>query len=332
MPSWPPLKVNWQNTIEKMSAEDFNKYALRINDIGTYVVSNTVSDFDFRLDDTRTPTDGSVTVEKLAADLAAALQYLSEAAQPGVFRLGRSLDDSVQATQVEVWVDVAGSASARIARWNSNGQYVSGNVQVGGDVDAVDRAVRVNAAAGQVRTVSFQTGGVDRWLLMATSDAESGSDAGSNLELRSRTDAGGSKTTVVRFNRQTGVITLGGALVATTIEVGNATDTTLSRSAAGVIAVEGFDLLTKSVVSLTTTATLAAVAGREYWYLFGSGAVPTAPTAVANTSVYHCKNVHTADITLAAAGAETFDGATTLTLAPNQAVTLISDNANWKVF
>jgi hypothetical protein len=173
-----------------------------------------VSDFDARLDDTRTPTDASVTLAKLTADLAAALAYLSAASAAGVtvLRLGRNVADDAQATQVEVWVDGDESGSVRVARWNSSGEYISGNLQIGGDTDANTRAVRVNAAAGQSRALSFQTGGVDRWLLIATTDAESGSDAGSNLSIRSRTDAGGAKTTVVSIDRQTGIITLGGEL------------------------------------------------------------------------------------------------------------------------
>lgn len=116
------------------------------------------------------------------------------------------------------------------------------------------------------------------------------------------------------------------------LELGNASDTTVSRVSAGVIAVEGFTVTTKSVVPVTTTATLAAVAGREYVVLLGSGAVPTIPTAVSNTSMYHVKNTTAAAISLAATSSQTFDGmAGPLVIHPNDSYTLVSDNANWVI-
>jgi len=50
------------------------------------------------------------------------------------------------------------------------------------------------------------TNGVSRWLLRNNSDAETGSNAGSNLELISRTDAGGFGQTAFRVNRASGSV------------------------------------------------------------------------------------------------------------------------------
>ena len=104
-------------------------------------------------------------------------------------------------------------------------------------------------------------------------------------------------------------------------------------AAGGMTAGGGFDVVTKSVVSLTTTATAAAIDGREYFYQLGSGAVLTLPTAVANKSIYHLKNVHTAPISVAVTSSQTIDGETgPLTILPKESYTLVSDNANWVVF
>jgi len=115
-----------------------------------------------------------------------------------------------------------------------------------------------------------------------------------------------------------------------TIQIGHASDTSVSRSAAGVLAVEGFDVTTTSVVSVTGTSTLSAVGARVYVVLLGSGAVPTLPTAVGNTSIYHLKNVHTAPISVALTSSQTIDGGTgSLTILPKQSFSIVSDNSNW---
>lgn len=114
------------------------------------------------------------------------------------------------------------------------------------------------------------------------------------------------------------------------IELGHATDCTVTRSAAGVIAVEGFTVMTKVVVSVTGTQTLSAVDGREYIVLLKSGAVPTLPTAVSNTSIYQVKNTHTDSISLATTSSQTIEG-TSLTIKPGESFTLVSDNANWVI-
>jgi hypothetical protein len=122
------------------------------------------------------------------------------------------------------------------------------------------------------------------------------------------------------------------ALGVGSVELGHATDTTLTRSAAGVLAVEGFDVQTKSVVSVTGTTTLGAVAGREYIVLLGSGAVATLPTAVSNTSIYHLKNVHTASLTVAVTSSQTIDGGTgSITVLPQQCYSLVSNGTNWVI-
>jgi hypothetical protein len=55
--------------------------------------------------------------------------------------------------------------------------------------------------------VAFRAAGLDRWLLRVNATAEAGSNAGSDFELMSRTDAGGVLQTVLRVIRSTGIAT-----------------------------------------------------------------------------------------------------------------------------
>jgi hypothetical protein len=98
----------------------------------------------------------------------------------------------------------------------------------------------------------------------------------------------------------------------------------------GTVKANGFDITTTSVVSVTGSVTLSAAANRHYVVFLGSGAVPTLPTAVGNTSIYHLKNIHTTNITVSVTSSQTIDGMTgTLDIQPKESYTLVSDNANW---
>ncbi len=62
----------------------------------------------------------------------------------------------------------------------------------------------INADAGNVRQIQFQSGGLSRWLLRTDAAAESGSDAGSDFALLARTDAGGTIDTPLTLVRAAG--------------------------------------------------------------------------------------------------------------------------------
>ena len=86
------------------------------------------------------------------------------------------------------------------------------------------------------------------------------------------------------------------------------------------------------ITTLTGSATLSAQAGCEYIYLLGSGAVPTLPTAVGNTSKYTIKNTHTAAINLATTSSQTIEGlAAPFSIEAGASVTLVSTGTNWVV-
>ncbi len=82
----------------------------------------------------------------------------------------------------------------------------------------------VNAAAGAERSFWFRTANVTRWKFYCDSTAEAGADAGSNLALAARSDAGtliGNVLTVVRAAG--GAMTLSRPIVlGSTLQLGNA--------------------------------------------------------------------------------------------------------------
>mgnify|MGYP001597483659 CR=1 FL=1 len=70
--------------------------------------------------------------------------------------------------------------------------------------------IGIDGAAGSVRQLVFRSAGLNRWILNVSSEAESGSNAGSNLQLWSRTDAGGAlSTSVIVVDRATGFVGIG---------------------------------------------------------------------------------------------------------------------------
>lgn len=121
--------------------------------------------------------------------------------------------------------------------------FASGIYQFGGDAIA-SANMYLNSAVG-IRDFIFRTAGVNRWIIRCDGTAESGADAGSNFTLRNRSDAGADLGAVLTIVRATGIatwanaVTFSAATQHTTIELGNASDTTISRSAAGLLAVEG---------------------------------------------------------------------------------------------
>lgn len=76
--------------------------------------------------------------------------------------------------------------------------------------DTMTGPLALDLAAGSPHNVEWRTGGNLRWSLGKTADAETGSDAGSNLTLASWTDAGVYKAAPIQVNRATGAMTFTG--------------------------------------------------------------------------------------------------------------------------
>ena len=86
----------------------------------------------------------------------------------------------------------------------TKGTFVSGNGATGSNHITVD-APKDTANAD----LGFRANGVNRWTIRRTADTESGSDAGSNLEIMRRNDAGTLLGAALVIFRQTGRIRIG---------------------------------------------------------------------------------------------------------------------------
>jgi hypothetical protein len=80
----------------------------------------------------------------------------------------------------------------------------------------------ISASAGQARELSFQTGGSSRWTIRTDTTGETGSNAGSDLTIVARTDAGATLSTPLKITRSTGLITLTGTLLTAVSATGGA--------------------------------------------------------------------------------------------------------------
>lgn len=133
------------------------------------------------------------------------------------------------------------------------------------------------------------------------------------------------------IDAQVGGATLFSVDNAGNIEVGHASDTTVSRYAAGVLAVQGALISTKSVTPISAPTTLSSLPGREFVYLLGTGAVPTLPTAAGSLSYYVLKNTTAGTITVSTTSSQTIEGSTTYVLAAGESIDVVSDQANWRI-
>jgi len=88
--------------------------------------------------------------------------------------------------------------------------------------------------------------------------------------------------------------------------------------------------ITRSIVVTSGNATAGSTANTDYVYLIAGAHTITLPTAVGNTNRYTFKNNHSANVSLAFTGGETADGGG-VTLAPYEAVDLISNGSNWSI-
>lgn len=87
--------------------------------------------------------------------------------------------------------------------------------------------------------------------------------------------------------------------------------------------------ITRSIVVTSGSATMGSTASTDYVYLVSGAHTMTLPTAVSNTNLYTVKNNHSANITIDTTSSQTIDGTTSISLAPEEAVGIISNNSNW---
>lgn len=100
-----------------------------------------------------------------------------------------------------------GDVDANTGRFSFN----IGLATFGNNALATDVQINLNSAVGKNRDIYWQTGGSNRWTLRVMSNSESGSNAGSDMQLIARTDAGATLVVPLTIRRSDGRITLGEA-------------------------------------------------------------------------------------------------------------------------
>lgn len=103
---------------------------------------------------------------------------------------------------------------------------------------------------------------------------------------------------------------------------------TFSGWSAGISAASG---ITRSVVVSSGSFTAGSATLTDYVYLLAGAHPPTLPTAVGNTNRYTFKNNHSAAVTISTTSSQTIDGTTTISIAPQASVDLISTGSNWSI-
>ena len=89
--------------------------------------------------------------------------------------------------------------------------------------------------------------------------------------------------------------------------------------------------ITRSITVTSGNVTAGDTADVDYVYLVSGAHTVTLPTAVSNTNRYTVKNNHSVNITIGTTSAQTIDGTTTISLAPEESVDIISTNTNWSL-
>lgn len=92
--------------------------------------------------------------------------------------------------------------------------------------------------------------------------------------------------------------------------------------------------ITRSINNVGASSTLANSASTDYVYHFTTaGQTHTLPTANANTNGYNLMNASAGNITIGCNGTDTINGSATISLIPNQSVTLYGNLTNaWGIF
>lgn len=88
--------------------------------------------------------------------------------------------------------------------------------------------------------------------------------------------------------------------------------------------------ITRSIVTTSGNVTAGATASTDYVYIIAGAHTVTLPTAVGNTNKYDLNNASGSPVSLAFTSGQTANGGG-VTLGVNESITLISDDANWRI-
>lgn len=89
--------------------------------------------------------------------------------------------------------------------------------------------------------------------------------------------------------------------------------------------------ISRTVVVTSGSVTMGSSANVDYVYFVAGAHTLSLPAAAGNTNRYTVKNNHSANITIDTVGAENIEGASSISIAPDSAVDIISDGTDWYV-
>lgn len=99
-----------------------------------------------------------------------------------------------------------------VQRYDGSTKHVAGAVAGGNTVTGTVPGFDINGAAGSTRAFQILTGGVVRWKLRGSNEAEAGANAGTNFKIDAYDDTGAYLSTPLTINRANGNIALSVAL------------------------------------------------------------------------------------------------------------------------
>ena len=151
---------------------------------------------------------------------------------------GTTDHDFVVEDRVDVrWTDgLAKAVEGAVNALENTVVYTSGNQAIAG-IKTFAGKINIDGAAGSFRDIWFTTAGVQRWIVRATNEAETGSNAGSNFQLIALADNGSLLYVPIGIARTTGIINC----------IGVSASASLAGPGSGIIGLNASNLATGTV-------------------------------------------------------------------------------------
>lgn len=222
----------------------------------------------------------------------------------GVYAGGLYISNASSLTQGFIRAD-QGSVSGNQSIFSVNGSLTaSSNIQV---AEVVTPTINQSGTAGYTA------------ILANVTETATGSGAKNLMDLQ----VNGVSRFKVSNTGATSIIdgTQGAGKVLTSDASGNASWQAPSGGGSGI---------TRSIVTTSGNVTAGATASTDYVYIITGAHTVTLPTAVGNTNKYDLNNASGSPVSLAFTSGQTANGGG-VTLGVNESITLISDNANWRI-
>lgn len=207
---------------------------------------------------------------------------------------------------------------------NSAGSLGQNNISIGNNAITIGRSVTSSAA--DAITIGLGGGGA-MTNSVAQSFAVGFNSTVPTFHVRPGSGAGTFGRTDIMGNLFLNTVAQDDA--ETKLLVWNSTDKVVEYR--DVSSISGGSGITRTVVVTSGSITLGNTASTDYMYFVAGAHTLSMPAASGNTNRYSIKNNHSANITIDTAGAETIEGAASISIAPEESVDVMSDGTNWYV-